>query len=268
MDLHLRFSRDEWIQMKIDHPSLRSIARSLGVRHNSVSLALQKHGLHDVEAKPETRKASYEAIAEHYLKTKNLGQTARFFGVSNETVSRACKALGVNPIDFLLESKNQFGLPMNEIIQRYKDGETCRELGKAFGVDDEVIRRRLVRRGVEMRSVGCRTPELNSQWAGGKGYPDEHKKVRKIVESILGRKLKSVEVIHHHNENPLDHDLDNLWIFPSPSHHARYHGKLRAIRNQGVEVDTSLLATRNDGVPLRSLISPIAGSHDKDLLAL
>jgi len=264
MSLHLRFSRDEWIQIKKDHPSLRSIARSLGVQHQSVARALEKHGLHDAKANIAARKADYKAIAEHYLQTKNLGKTARFFGVSDKTVSIACKNFGVTPKDFVLESKNQFGLPMNEIIQRYKDGETCRELGKVFGVDDEVIRRRLVRRGVEMRSVGCRTPELNSQWAGGKGYPDEHKKVRKIVETILGRKLKSVEVIHHHNENPLDHDLDNLWIFPSPSHHARYHGKLRAIRNQGVEVDASQLAKAFDAVPLRSLTSPIAESLDKD----
>lgn len=268
MGLHLRFSRDEWIQMKNEHPSLRSIARSLGVGHKAVADALQKHGLHVAGVNLVARKANYEAIAEHYLKTKNLGQTASFFGVSDKTVSIACKSIGVTPKDFVLESKNQFGLPMNEIIQRYKDGETCIELGKAFGVDDEVIRRRLVRRGVEMRSVGCRTPELNSQWAGGKGYPDEHKKVRKIVETILGRKLKSVEVIHHHNENPLDHDLDNLWIFPSPSHHARYHGKLRALRNQGVEVDTNQWAKAFDAVPLRSLISPIAESLDKDLLAL
>src|SRR5262245_30711221 len=42
-------------------------------------------------------------------------------------------------------------LPVGEIAHRYRQGESTTDLGRAFSVSDEVIRKRLVESGVTLR---------------------------------------------------------------------------------------------------------------------
>ena len=49
------------------------------------------------------------------------------------------------------------------------------------------------------------------------------KEHRVIAESILKRKLNRNEVVHHVNGIKTDNRIENLWIFPSPKDHAKYH---------------------------------------------
>lgn len=58
-------------------------------------------------------------------------------------------------------------------------------------------------------------------------YKSEH---RTIVENMLGRKLKSNEVIHHINQNKLDNRPENLVVM-TRSEHAALHAKIRRETN-------------------------------------
>jgi len=52
------------------------------------------------------------------------------------------------------------------------------------------------------------------------GYKREH---RIIMESILGRDLKSTELIHHQDENPSNNNELNLKLLQSQKEHSKYH---------------------------------------------
>jgi len=64
---------------------------------------------------------------------------------------------------------------------------------------------------------------------GGHGKKD-FKRIfqhRVIVEDILGRKLKKVEVVHHIDGNRVNNETSNLFLFRLRSAHTRYHAFLR-----------------------------------------
>lgn len=46
---------------------------------------------------------------------------------------------------------------------------------------------------------------------------------RLIAEQVLGRELSNMEVVHHQDNNKLNNDINNLWIFPNQSAHRKYH---------------------------------------------
>jgi len=78
-------------------------------------------------------------------------------------------------------------------------------------------------------------------WKGGKtihegrllkyqpAHPNSNKKgyVRNshlVVEKYLGRFLTKDEVVHHLDEDKLNDELCNLYLFPNKSEHCRFHG--------------------------------------------
>jgi len=46
---------------------------------------------------------------------------------------------------------------------------------------------------------------------------------RQIAEQILGRPLRTGEVVHHIDGNKLNNDPTNIQVLPSQSEHARIH---------------------------------------------
>lgn len=72
--------------------------------------------------------------------------------------------------------------------------------------------------------------------AGQNGYLE---RARFVVSEKLGRALIGSETVHHINENKLDDQLINLYLFPSDSEHTLYH-QLRK-KNENKEITTSNL---------------------------
>lgn len=59
----------------------------------------------------------------------------------------------------------------------------------------------------------------------GKSYPKflgRHLH-RQVAEQILGRPLRTGEVVHHIDGNKLNNDPTNIQVLPSQSEHARIH---------------------------------------------
>lgn len=50
---------------------------------------------------------------------------------------------------------------------------------------------------------------------------------RLVMEKVIGRKLKSSEVVHHINFNKRDNRPENLMLFKSNSDHIKHHRKIR-----------------------------------------
>ena len=64
----------------------------------------------------------------------------------------------------------------------------------------------------------------NHPFAPKSKYICEH---RLIVESILGRYLKPIEVIHHIDENRKNNHPSNLYLFPNDGKHMNYHQNVK-----------------------------------------
>lgn len=48
-------------------------------------------------------------------------------------------------------------------------------------------------------------------------------RARKVIEEWLGFKLPDAFVVHHEDENELNNEPGNLFVFPSQSEHMKYH---------------------------------------------
>lgn len=121
-------------------------------------------------------------------------------------------------------------LPMDEVAARYQAGESTIDLGKAYSVDAEVIRRRMDRAGIARRGlVASRARgEKSPQWKGGEPAPMHYyrRQSYEVAAICLGQPLPPGWVIHHVDENPHNNAPANLILFPSQRLHARFHQQL------------------------------------------
>lgn len=79
--------------------------------------------------------------------------------------------------------------------------------------------------GVAKASGYIKILSPNHPFADAGGYVFEH---RLIMEEKIGRFLSSTEVVHHRDQVRDNNNIENLFLFPSASHHSRFHSeKLR-----------------------------------------
>lgn len=55
---------------------------------------------------------------------------------------------------------------------------------------------------------------------------------RYVAETILGRKLRPGEIVHHRDGNKRNNTPNNIVVFPSQSAHAKHHAELRWFINE------------------------------------
>lgn len=107
---------------------------------------------------------------------------------------------------------------------------------------------------------GCHQKgQRNPQWSGGRilkngyiyihmpqhpyaiktGYIAEH---RFVIEQIIGRHLKSTEIVHHINKNTQDNRPENLKLMPKIQHHSMENtlysreNLIKQIKNKSIEL--------------------------------
>jgi hypothetical protein len=129
-------------------------------------------------------------------------------------------------------------LDLGRIRELALEGHSCHEIALEFGVQDEAIRRRLVRMGISRLPAKARV-EHNHFWRGGRivdsdgyvlvhvpahphtnhsGYVREH---RLVMEQHLGRYLSPEEVVDHRDNDPSNNALSNLRLFANNAEHLR-----------------------------------------------
>lgn len=154
-------------------------------------------------------------------------------------------------------------LPMLDVIARYRAGESTLDLGKAYGVSAEVIRRRLRSAGVPRRGeVECKPRgSKNSQYKhGGKSAPMHfyRRQSYEVAAICLGQPLGPGWIIHHLDEIPENNHPENLIVFPSQSLHAQFHQWLRKNRIEGTSAEAIRKALGIGGLQLPPPPNPIA----------
>lgn len=142
--------------------------------------------------------------------------------------------------------------PIDQMIEWYQSGHTLHEIAAILASDSwqpywrekiqseyrpgQKIVNKVLKKRIPLRGRGA-PGERNGSWKGGRridksGYtlvymPDhpnaasngcirEH---RLIAESILGRHLRSTEVVHHKDDDPSNNDPSNLMVYETNASH-------------------------------------------------
>ena len=134
-------------------------------------------------------------------------------------------------------------LPVEEIVERYTEGESVRALGRAYGVGRVTVWNRLHAAGVRMRPCGeagggVRGNKNSSHRPGGPlcGHPNGYLQtygrngknclVHRACWEAYSGPIPEGHVIHHINGDPLDNRTENLACMPS-GEHTRLHAQTR-----------------------------------------
>lgn len=215
------------------------------------------------------RKPLWVSVVQLWFQTHNQHEIAHQLNIHQASVSRILRRCEIYAGRGRRDPVHD--LPMDEVSTRYVAGESTCQLGEAYNVDPEVIRRRLDKHGtsrrglVESRARG----ERNPQWKGGKESQDReyHKLARRIASLCLLQILPEDSVVHHMDENEKNNYPPNLWLFPNNSLHLHYHQQLLANQIQAASEDATLLALESGAqqLPLRlDLIGSLLDTSQHD----
>jgi hypothetical protein len=244
-------------------------AQRLGVSQSTVSKILVEHGLGVGKGTRQKRIEKTEVVA-LWNDLQDTQAVADRLGITQGHVAIVLRQHGTpSPRGHTRKYK----LPMDELASLYRDGLSTAQIGARYNLSAERVRRRLIRHGVQMRTLKESVPRgpRNIQYKHGKGYNTMHfyrRQSYEVAAICLGRPLASGWVIHHMDENPQNNDPANLWLFPSQRHHANYHQQLLRLQRTDPAIDASRLVLENGGLKLPQPPAPFSLAPDIDPLAL
>lgn len=82
-----------------------------------------------------------DQIAARYRDGETTRELGEAFGCSRSTIATVLKTCGIR-LDWR-PGPSRTPLPVTEMLERYKQGESFRQIGKAYGVSGETVRRRV-----------------------------------------------------------------------------------------------------------------------------
>lgn len=228
------------------------VARKAGCSRSFVGGALRRSGIHVGRGGKHRKIHDYYVVFELWNEHHDAGVIADRLDIARGYVLQILwKRFAIR---VPRNHPNKYDLPMDDLARRYRDGETCGEIGRSLGLSGERIRRRLMSHGVKIRSAAESVPrgKKNIFYKDGRGstYRENKYQSRKAAAAYLGRQLPVGWVVHHQDENPRNLDLENLYLFPSLSTHSAYHTRLLSRQRRGLEVDAIQLVLENGGLPL------------------
>lgn len=146
---------EEMANLYTDGESVKDIAKKFGVSDATVYNRLRDAGVSREGHRGKPRKeVPVEEVARRHHAGAALYELAEDYGVSDVTLSKRLKEHGYEVIRGSRMEKKP--LPVERIVERYRDGEHLRQIAEDYPVSHETIRKRLIDEGVELRprSVG------------------------------------------------------------------------------------------------------------------
>lgn len=208
--IHAQLNDSQWLTDQIikHHKNCAQIARELGIANRSaVNRAVKKLGLSNRVFRTHFPKLSDEKWLIKELKTKTLIQVASELGTTSGNVGDRVKRFGIR----LSSSRSE-----------------------------------AIKQGIKKANPNGRSGERASNWKGGRRMQNGYIKVftpkhpnavngsvfehRLVAEKMLGRYLKSDEVVHHLNGDKLDNSPKNLEVHNRRDHFHQHYMKGETIK--------------------------------------
>ena len=195
----------------------------------------------------------YEFVKEGVDKGLSATDIAQSLQINVNAVRRIASKLGLsfratkNPKVVLTPQDK------NDIVTKYENGRSASSIAVDYGVNTGRITKILRELGVCLRDVS--KGKNHPQWSGGRGlkqgrwavYAPDHPRAMNngrvwehviIMEKVLGRDIHPSEPIHHIDIDPLNNDVDNLYVCESNKEHRNIHIQLekltKELLNKGV----------------------------------
>lgn len=242
------------LEFGLGQGSSKRICRMLGVEY-PIRIGRMKENLsldEKVLKNPE-----WDEIRSRYLSGESQSSIARRMGLSQPSIGYALKMLEIE-VGKGAKSRSQRKFLPDNLEEIYNSGKSCREIGEMFGVQDEVVRERLILLNIPRR-VGKASAEKNPQWKGGRKQTMHYyrRQSYEVAAICLGKPVPKGHIIHHLDENPENNNPRNLVLFESQSLHAKYHQT--ALKNRLIvgSEEAILLALEIGAVPLPEPSFPI-----------
>ncbi len=107
----------------------------------------------------------------------------------------------------------------------FKKGDVSLRKGIKIPKDSETYKR------MQLSGTWFNQKECNENHRGWKGGTDDYfrKHARILMNQQLKRKLLTVEIVHHIDQNPKNNDISNLYLFKNHKEHMSHHKNLRNI---------------------------------------
>lgn len=132
--------------------------------------------------------------------------------------------------------------PVEQIRKWIADGRTQTWIGQELGFDPKLIYKVCKKHQIKCQRTGPRAGAGHPDWKGGRLvdkdgyiliYCPNHPYTRKprkkyvlehrlVMEHHLKRYLKPSEVVHHHNKNKADNQIENLGLFSKNAEHLKH----------------------------------------------
>ena len=263
MNNHIDLTDEEIIQAYLEAGSSIKASKKLGISPWSVIHRVNSHGV------PHASRDKYdrEEIRQLWEKTGDLKEIERSLEIPHSYLQRILKELGIK---VHYDGPNKYDLPMDELAERYMNGETCGEIARSLGIPSERIRRRLIIHGVKIRSAAESVPrgKKNVFYKNGEGDKKPMHYYRRqsyeVAAICLGQPLPRGCIIHHLDENAENNHPENLALFYSASDHTKHHMRLLRLLRKGKQVDATQLALESGAVRLPQPPARILLESDTD----
>lgn len=257
------------LQMQQIGISPKEISRQLGRSYGTVLRILKQESVSTARRGPWDflTEAQKNQCKKDYERGYCLSYLQIVYGVLSQRIQKEMGLAGAkNP------SQHTTGIERlhdcrDAVVEDYKtDTVGTREMARRFGVHEGTMRT-FLQQEVGLKQRGAQPGALNAMNKGrqidSKDRDSGKYWARRTVELALGRKLEKGWVIHHMNENPTDQRQSNLWLFPGPTSHGRYHAQQLERLAAGGVIPASQTALENDGLWLPRLVDLLMSEPDK-----
>lgn len=197
---------------------------------------------------------STEELQKAYIdEGRTLTEMCEIIGVKNSiTVAKILHERGISTNhNERISEKTMGGMSADEFREflesSYRSGMSMGDIAKKIGITPSGVRKYFVKYGIVRRGNTDQlkiSPEANPNWRGGRrlkksGYVEvycpDHPNANKrkcvyehqlVMEKVIGRYIKTGEVVHHIDGNKSNNDPKNLMLLTNEEH-VRLHSKLR-----------------------------------------